>query len=240
MDIHKPKPWRGVREFLKEYVIIVVGVFTALAGEQAVEWLHWREMVTATREALNRELAFDQGVFQTRIDQAPCMARRLSELETAFEQHAAGKPVLVKRPFGQPNTPHLRTSVWETAIADQSASHMPLDTKLRYAAAYETIYWLRERSNEERDAWTRLNQLDDQKVMTDQDWAALHQSKAHAQALAQKVDDAILPYAEGGVSHQLFLDRIAGLGVKAEAFRLPGGAQARLQARVDDFCQPLL
>ena len=26
MDIHKPKPWHGVREFLKEYVIIVVGV----------------------------------------------------------------------------------------------------------------------------------------------------------------------------------------------------------------------
>jgi hypothetical protein len=32
MDIHKPKPWHGVREFLKEYVIIVVGVLTALAG----------------------------------------------------------------------------------------------------------------------------------------------------------------------------------------------------------------
>ncbi len=76
--------------------------------------------------------------------------------------------------------------------------------------------------------------------MNDQDWTALHQSKAHAQALAQKIDDAILPYVEGGVSHQLFLDRTAGLGIKAQAFRLPGGAQARLQARVDGFCQPLL
>jgi hypothetical protein len=33
MDIHKPKPWHGLREFLKEYLIIVVGVMTALAGE---------------------------------------------------------------------------------------------------------------------------------------------------------------------------------------------------------------
>lgn len=32
MDIHKPKPWHGVREFLKEYLIIVVGVLTALAA----------------------------------------------------------------------------------------------------------------------------------------------------------------------------------------------------------------
>ena len=30
MDIHKPKPWHGVREFLKEYLIIVVGAQTAL------------------------------------------------------------------------------------------------------------------------------------------------------------------------------------------------------------------
>ena len=43
MDIHKPKPWHGWREFLKEYAIIVVGVLTALAAEQVVDWLHWRQ-----------------------------------------------------------------------------------------------------------------------------------------------------------------------------------------------------
>jgi hypothetical protein len=35
MDLHKPKPWHSFREFLKEYLIIVVRVLTALAGEQA-------------------------------------------------------------------------------------------------------------------------------------------------------------------------------------------------------------
>ena len=29
MDIHKPKPWHGLREFLKEYLITVVGEKTA-------------------------------------------------------------------------------------------------------------------------------------------------------------------------------------------------------------------
>jgi hypothetical protein len=38
MDIHKPKPWHGVREFLKEYLIVVGGLLTALAAEQGVEW----------------------------------------------------------------------------------------------------------------------------------------------------------------------------------------------------------
>jgi hypothetical protein len=44
MDIHKPKPWHGLREFLKEYVIIAVGVMTALGAEAVVENLHWRHL----------------------------------------------------------------------------------------------------------------------------------------------------------------------------------------------------
>jgi hypothetical protein len=40
MEFHKPKPIHNWREFLKEYAIIVLGVATALAAEQGVEWLH--------------------------------------------------------------------------------------------------------------------------------------------------------------------------------------------------------
>jgi hypothetical protein len=35
MDLHKPRPWHSLREFLKEYLIIVVGVLTALGAEPA-------------------------------------------------------------------------------------------------------------------------------------------------------------------------------------------------------------
>jgi hypothetical protein len=239
MHIHKPKAVHGLKAFLSEIGVIVVGIAIALGGEQLIEWLHWQEVVARTREALNHELAFDFGVAQTRIDQAPCMARRLADLKTAFELHAAGQPLKLKRPFGQPIFPHIRTSVWETAVADQSASHMPLDVKLRYAGVYEGMYWLRQKTDEETLAWSHLGQIDDQKVMTDQDWAALHQWKSHAQALAEKVNDPILPYTKDGVTTR-FADRAAGLGVKPEPFRLPGGAQARLEARADNFCRPLL
>ena len=38
VEIHKPpRNWRG---FLKEYAVIVIGVLTALAAQQAAEW--WR------------------------------------------------------------------------------------------------------------------------------------------------------------------------------------------------------
>jgi hypothetical protein len=55
MDIHKPKPWRSAREFLKEYLIIVVGVLTALAGEQTVESVHRHTEGSALRTDLHEE-----------------------------------------------------------------------------------------------------------------------------------------------------------------------------------------
>jgi len=57
MDLHKPKPWHGLREFLKEYLIIVVGVLTALGGEQVVEWLHQRTELREARAALREEVS---------------------------------------------------------------------------------------------------------------------------------------------------------------------------------------
>ncbi len=53
MDLHKPKPWHGLREFLKEYLIIVVGVLTALTAEAGVEWLHWRHLASQHAEELD-------------------------------------------------------------------------------------------------------------------------------------------------------------------------------------------
>ncbi len=66
MDIHKPKPWHGVREFLKEYVIIVVGVLTALGAEQLVEHLRWEGAVEEARASIHQEIAFNGGFFAER------------------------------------------------------------------------------------------------------------------------------------------------------------------------------
>ena len=84
MDIHKPKPWHGAREFLKEYVIIVVGVLTALAAEQGVEWLHWRHQVQATEEALKPEVQGNLLNMSERVMVLPCLTQRTADLRDAL------------------------------------------------------------------------------------------------------------------------------------------------------------
>src|ERR1700754_541098 len=77
LEIHKPKPWHGWREFLKEYLIIVVGVLTALAAEQAAESWHWRERAHEARERLRAEVAHQYLVDLEYLAIEPCLDRQL-------------------------------------------------------------------------------------------------------------------------------------------------------------------
>src|SRR6516162_6041913 len=83
MDIHKPKPWHSFREFLKEYVIIVVGVLTALAAEAGVEWLHWRHRAEASEGVLRRDLALVADFAAERVAVSRCMNDRLEVIRAA-------------------------------------------------------------------------------------------------------------------------------------------------------------
>src|SRR6185437_15949131 len=85
MDIHKPKAWHGWREFLKEYLIIVVGVLTALAAEQGVEWLRWQEKVRWAEEALQRDQSLLADVTSERVAVGRCLNDRLDQLKARTE-----------------------------------------------------------------------------------------------------------------------------------------------------------
>jgi hypothetical protein len=158
MDLHKPKPWHGVREFLKEYVIIVVGVLTALAAEQGVEWLHWSQKVANTESALRMELASVQADAQERIAVERCVDRRIDQLERRV---IAAEGPLKPEPYWQTlagslgGTPYripIRAwgaFVWEAANADGTVSHIARDRMLKYAQGYRELQMIRTENERE-------------------------------------------------------------------------------------------
>src|SRR3954466_15866791 len=85
------KPARGLRAFLKEYFVIVIGVLTALAAEQAAEWVHWRNEVAQARTALRAEIAPDSPAFARRIAYRPCMDRQIAEADAIIADLEAGR-----------------------------------------------------------------------------------------------------------------------------------------------------
>jgi hypothetical protein len=126
LEIHKPKPWHGFREFLKEYLIIVVGVLTALGGEQVVERWHWGRVVGEAREAVTQDLIRNVRWVSEREAQSACIASELRRLSAVIDRASATgrlEPVLsVTGPARRAFT----ISSYDAMVSGQALAHMPL------------------------------------------------------------------------------------------------------------------
>jgi hypothetical protein len=132
MDIHKPRPWRGWREFLREYAIIVVGVLTALGGEQGVQWLHQRADLSEARAALRIELARNAQVALFSLQENQCFLKRDAQM---LRWAAGGK----RPPLSNPGYfPVYATSTWEAAKSGV-VMHMPLVERTTYTRFYDLL-----------------------------------------------------------------------------------------------------
>ncbi len=181
MDIHKPKPWRGVREFLKEYVIIVVGVLTALAAEQVVESLHWSRQTGEARRALGREYSADLAYLNTNASQNACIRIRLGQLE----QWARGGP----RPAGETIRPTLfyqQNSTWSVIKSGQIAAHFSLEEQLRNAEMATFIENQMGLITEERRTWMTIVALASQPVLDEVERRNLRQAVGEARVLLDR------------------------------------------------------
>jgi hypothetical protein len=176
MEIHKPKPWRGVREFLKEIGTIVIGVLIALAAEQAVEALHWRHVVEQERANLRGESEWNQQTMFARLQIEPCVTRRLAELDELFARHRQGKPLNKTAPIGRPAYWTGGNQAWDLALSDQAVAHMSQANKTLYTALAQVYGSYDGTRLEERVAWRELQVLDHADELAPADWSALRGS----------------------------------------------------------------
>src|SRR5215469_14774443 len=143
VDIHKPHPWHGWREFLKEYGIIVLGVLTALAGEQAVEHLHDRAQVAEARTAIKGEMQLALQNMRNQAVIGPCSARRADELKAWADSYRAGKPLTPGGRIGRVIPQWPPNQVWETFRSSPGSAHMDTDERLAIAAFYGEVELIR-------------------------------------------------------------------------------------------------
>jgi hypothetical protein len=165
MDIHKPKPWHGLREFLKEYAIIVVGVLTALAAEQTVEWLHWQERTNQTEANLRSELHFAALQATASLAMQDCLNEMLNRLETSLAASGddwtspyvfavGGVRGVMEAPKGT-----WTSQAWRNAQADGTANHFAQKEALAFGEIYEAAARLRMLGDQEETDSGELNSL---------------------------------------------------------------------------------
>jgi hypothetical protein len=135
MDLHKPKPWHSFREFLKEYLIIVIGVLTALAAEQAVEAIHTAYKAAEAEALVREEMAVNLAFAADRAQFSPCYqahlvaAQRLL-LASVKDGRVGSFPrmVLGTRPFSWVQ--------WQAAVSSGIAGHFPVERRVLYQRLY--------------------------------------------------------------------------------------------------------
>ena len=223
MDIHRPKSVETWREFAKEVGVIVLGVCIALAGEQAVEWIHWSHEIAETRDALDKEVAYNLGAMRMRQQEAVCIDRRLEQLRVLLRRPAGQAPA-PRPPLGQPQLWRPRTNVWQAALAGQVAARMPLQMRLGYAQIYDGFQWYGQKAADESEAWGALGVLDDVDVLGPEDLAALRQAHSRAQVAADKMTGNLPGILAAG----------ARLGVKPAVMQ----PSAKTAASLKSLCAP--
>jgi hypothetical protein len=159
MDIHKPKPWRGVREFLKEYVIIVVGVLTALAAEQAAEALRHRVEAAEAREAIRAEVVADITRIEQRDFAHDCVTARLDEIDRLIDAPAPDGRIRGPNWIGRPPRYGVEAARWEAASQSGRVSLLPPAWQSRFGGLYTTLRYHYDLNNAEQQTWSRLNGL---------------------------------------------------------------------------------
>ena len=171
MDIHKPKPWHGLREFLKEYLIIVIGVLTALAAEQGVEWLRWQEKLVWAEEALKRDQSLLADVASERVAVGHCLSDRLDQLKARAEDDrlrasplpADAEGVQMGFAYSAPSRA-WNTRVWDQMMADGTVQHMDRERARALSLLYLTVQSANVGNHEEKNEATDLRVLADGKL----------------------------------------------------------------------------
>jgi hypothetical protein len=159
MDIHKPKPWRHVRDFLKEYAIIVVGVLTALGAQQVAESVHERKIADEARESVRAEVRENLWWLERRERRQPCARQTLAEIGDVLDRARHGRPYPVPRDLGRVYHAKLTSLRWEAnAQAGRASLFTPEEQQTLGNMYYTTDQYTRAQDVEE-EVWSKLDAI---------------------------------------------------------------------------------
>jgi predicted nucleic acid-binding protein len=219
VEIHKPKPIHNWREFLKEYAIIVLGVITALAGEQAVERMHDNAKAAEARTHIRAEIGRNLHLLDQRAATEGCIAKRLAEVDGLIGAPNAGTLPKTDIWIGHPVAYAVLDGRYKAATQSGSVSLFDDQEQADYAELYEFMAIYYQQVVGEQLAWGDLRILEDHPPAS----TALDLQLRNAMKRAR--------------AYRYYIQTL-DTQIKNDAARM-GFAQTPVRKRVDAACLPL-
>jgi hypothetical protein len=150
----------------------VLGVLTALALEQTVEWLHWCQLAAEAEHDLGDSFKRNLNNAVIWIATEPCEKARLRELTQALRESSprwravqgggyedtSPQDWVIPAVINTPN-PIWTHDAWETAGASGVLNHMPRERVLQYSFAFRRIDLARNWQRQAREESRKLSAL---------------------------------------------------------------------------------
>ncbi|HEY8876431.1 MAG TPA: hypothetical protein VIN03_02635 [Roseateles sp.] len=134
----------NLKELAVHYVMIVLGILTALGLEAGFEALHHRKLARQTIEQVEVELKANLAEARETLKRNRESLQQLdgvyAEAKKLMDQGRA-KPAALNTLLSEKlrisvSMPGLRRDAWDTALADQALMHLPLPDLRRLSEAY--------------------------------------------------------------------------------------------------------
>jgi hypothetical protein len=218
-----PPPSRNQRlkHFFREFVSVMMAVLLALIVEQAAEYWRERERVLDTRESMNEEVADFAEIFALRKRLAPCVDRKLDQLNAFVAGNGPRAPL---RDIGRPSYFFSSRGAWNSNVADQIARHLGAKMVKQYGELYQGMNEFAQLSRDEQSAWVTLQALEG-----DSDPLTPDRKARVKEAIAQARNTELLLMATA----QQMLDDAKALGVA------PNGGLQSVKVESKPICRPL-
>ena len=136
MEVEKFAAHHKVRWFLSEYIIVVIGVITALSAQQTVEYFNHRQQLQEARRELRSETEENRRDASKNLEVARAFTAQLNE-NMALLRSGRGWPPEKASYHGSFEWPP--DGAWQAVKQNGSLSLMPHDELARYAYVYDII-----------------------------------------------------------------------------------------------------
>ena len=145
-------PWRDWRENVREFVIVVAGVFVALVAQQAVNAWDWHRKVQASEDAMRWELLADDGpeIYQ-RAAMHPCIVASLDSIRSAVLSGVPRQDIARRIGGYWIGVNGYDQQALDAANASDVSSHMSAEELQKFKIPYQVMPLLQKASENESD-----------------------------------------------------------------------------------------
>ena len=153
--------WRGWREFVRDVVIVVLGVLIALAADQVMAGIEWKQRAHDNRRAIDLELARNAGVYEERSLLQQCADARLAELDQLLRAARRTRALPAIGRIGRPPYRPTVRAAWDEAVGSQVLAYFDRDRRAKLALHYAQSIDYDAQIKAEAALWATLHLVED-------------------------------------------------------------------------------